>query len=82
MTGGMDKTSTCKIFVFLLRGSLLPSTSLLQCQVNDRTVAHVVISQGVGILNENALKDTQITWYYSICQDKNVKRKVKRLKED
>lgn len=41
---------------FCKDGSLLSSTSLLQCQMNDRTVAHVVVSQRVGILDENTLK--------------------------
>lgn len=44
---------------FLLHGSLLSSTSLLQCQVNHCAIAHVVISQGVGIFNEHALKNKQ-----------------------
>lgn len=45
-----------KILIFSRRCSFLSSTSLLQCQVNDRTVVHVVISQGVGILDKNTLK--------------------------
>lgn len=44
---------------FCKDGSLLSSTSLLQCQMNDRTVAHVVVSQRVGILDENTLKRNQ-----------------------
>lgn len=34
---------------------LLPSASLLERQVDDGTVGHVVVSQRVGILDENAL---------------------------
>lgn len=56
-----------KILIFLQRGSFLPSTSLLQCQVNDRTIVHVVIGQGVGILDKNTLKKRS-TEHYSIIQ--------------
>ena len=34
---------------------LLPPASLLERQVDDGTVGHVVVSQRVGILDENAL---------------------------
>lgn len=72
-----------KIFSDLLHGSLLSSTSLLQCQVNDWTIAHVVIGQGVGILDKNALKGSEM---HSITQsanwhsERNVKVKKKGLK--
>lgn len=36
---------------------LLPSASLLECQVDDGTIGHVVVSQRVGILDENALEN-------------------------
>lgn len=32
----------------------LPAASLLEGQVDDSTTGHVVVSQGVGILDENA----------------------------
>lgn len=51
MGGGENQ----KVVSFFLHGSLLSSTSLLQCQVNDGSVVHVVISQGIGILDKNAL---------------------------
>lgn len=35
---------------------LLPASSLFECQVNQRATRHVVISQGVGILDEDALR--------------------------
>lgn len=35
--------------------SFLSSSPLLQCQMNECTIVHVVISQRVGILDENAL---------------------------
>ena len=44
----------------LIAGSsllLLPPASLLERQVNDGTVGHVVVSQRVGILDENALEN-------------------------
>lgn len=34
---------------------LLPPASLLEGQVDDGAIGHVVVSQGVGILDENAL---------------------------
>lgn len=34
----------------------LPASSLFECQVNQRATRHVVISQGVGILDEDALR--------------------------
>ena len=39
--------------------SLLPASSLLQGQVNDRTIVHVVVSQGVWIFDENTLEMTE-----------------------
>lgn len=38
---------------------LLPPASLLEGQVDDGTIGHVVVSQRVGILDENALKNRQ-----------------------
>lgn len=38
---------------------LLPAASLLEGQVDDSTTGHVVVSQGVGILDENALEYKQ-----------------------
>lgn len=38
---------------------LLPAASLLEGQVDDSTTGHVVVSQGVGILDEDALEDRQ-----------------------
>lgn len=34
---------------------LLPATSLLEGQVNDSATGHVIVSQRVGILDEDAL---------------------------
>lgn len=34
----------------------LPASSLFEGQVNQRATSHVVISQGVGILDEDALR--------------------------
>lgn len=45
-----------EILIFSQQCSFLPSTSLLQSQVNDRAIVHVVISQGVGIFDKNTLK--------------------------
>lgn len=36
---------------------LLPPASLLERQVDDGTVSHVIVSQRVGILDENALEN-------------------------
>jgi hypothetical protein len=40
---------------------LLPAASLLEGQVDDSTTGHVVVSQGVGILDEDALEDRQMS---------------------
>lgn len=50
-----DEQQHIGVKLLSLQGSLLSSSSLLQCQVNDCTIVHVVISQRVGILDENAL---------------------------
>lgn len=36
---------------------LLPSSSLLKSQMDDRSVVHVVIGQRVGIFDENSLEN-------------------------
>lgn len=46
----------------LLRRSFLSSSSLLQSQVDDCAIVHVVVSQRVGILDENALIKKEIFW--------------------
>lgn len=38
---------------------LLPPASLLEGQVDDGTIGHVVVSQRVGILDEDALENRQ-----------------------
>lgn len=40
---------------------LLPAASFLEGQVDDSTTGHVVVSQGVGVLDEDALEDRQMS---------------------
>jgi hypothetical protein len=41
---------------------LLPATSLLEGQVDDGATGHVVVSQRVGILDEDALENRCRPW--------------------
>ncbi len=36
--------------------SLLPPSSLLQTQVHNGSVGHIVVAQGIGVLDENGLQ--------------------------